>query len=243
MRYDQKGGVRARWLAWITSGLLGLGAAAVLGQNVGSPSSWSCTYTFEHSQLDPMRFELHFDDTGRGTFSFWRKEAEEPITLPLQLLASTVERVKSDLDALRFLESAEDYRAEREMPSLGTVTLCVRQGDRQRSVRFTLTRHEKMRELAQRLRGIAMQEYRVFLISLARQYGPLDLDKQLRGLESELKNGWLGEPEKLLPLLRDLGRDEELLLMVRHRAEKLARWIERAMQRSGGGGARRSGEL
>ncbi len=243
MRHGQRGGARARWLAVITSGLLGLGAIAGLGQNTESPSSWSCTYTFEHLQLDPMRFELHFDDTGRGTFSFWRKEAEEPIVLPLQLLASTVERVKRDLDALRFLESSEDYRAEREMPSLGTVILRVRHGDRQRSVRFTLTRHETMRELAQRLRGIAMQEYRVFLISLARQYGPLDLDKQLRGLESELKNGWLGEPEKLLPLLRDLEQDEDLLLMVRHRAEKLARWIEQAVQRSGGGGTRKPGEL
>lgn len=86
-----------------------------------------------------------------------------------------------------------------------------------------------------------MQEYRVFLITLARQHGPLDLDRQLRGLEAELKNGWLGEPEKLLPMLRELEQDEDVLLMVRHRAEKLARWIERERQRSGGGGSRKSG--
>ncbi|MCX7752149.1 MAG: hypothetical protein N2443_04680 [Blastocatellia bacterium] len=242
MRSGRKRRECARWRVVIACGLLGLGVTVGLGQSAESRSSWSCTYTFEHPQLDPMRFELHFDDTGRGTFSFWRQEAEEPIVLPLQLLASTVERVKRDLEALRFLESTEDYRAEREMPSLGTVILRVRHGDRQRSVRFTLTRHEKMRELAQRLRGIAMQEYRVFSISLARQHGPLDLDKQLRGLESELKNGWLGEPEKLLPLLRDLEQDEDLLLMVRHRAERLMRWIEREVQRSGGGG-RKSGGL
>jgi hypothetical protein len=147
-----------------------------------------------------------------------------------------VERVKGYLEAVRFLESAEAYQAEREMPTLGTVTLRVRRGERERSVSFTFTRHEKMRELAQLLRGIALQEYRVFLITLARQYGPLDLDKQLRGLESELKNGWLGEPEKLLPLLHDLERDDDLLLMVRHHAGKLARWIEREKRRSGGSG-------
>jgi len=241
---SRKGNARTWGRVGVAFGLLGLGALAAFGQNIAprstSETSWSCTYTFEHPQLDPMRFELEFDEAGRGTFSFWRTEAEEPVILPLQLLARTVEGVKRDLEALRFLESTEDYGAEREMPSLGTVTLRVRQGDRQRTVRFTLTRHEKMRELVQRLRGIAMQEYRVFLISLARQYGPLDLDKQLRGLESELKNGWLGEPEKLLPLLRDLERDDDLLLMVRHRAERLARWIEREVQRSGGGGARRS---
>lgn len=193
-------------------------------------------YTFEHPQLDPMRFELRFDDTGRGTFTFWRQQDEEPVVLSLQLLADTVERVRGYLEAMHFLESTEAYHAEREMPIFGTVTLRVRRGERERSVRFTLTRHEKMRELAQLLRGIALQEYRVFLIMLARQHGPLDLDKQLRGLESELKNGWLGEPEKLLPLLRDLERDDDLLLMVRHHAGKLARWIEREKRRSGSGG-------
>jgi len=243
MRGSGKREGRALQLVVMTLGLLGLSAMRGVGQNARSEAAWSCTYTFEHSQLDPTRFELQFDETGRGTFSFWRQGAEEPVVLPLQLLARTVERVRGDLEAMRFLESAEDYRADREMPSLGTVTLRVRQGDRERSVRFTLTRHEKMREVIQRLRGIALQEYRVFLISLARQYGPLDLDKQLQGLESELKNGWLGEPEKLLPLLRDLERDDDLLLMVRHRAEKLARWIEREAQRSGGGGARKSREL
>ncbi len=193
-------------------------------------------YTFEHPQLDPVRFELRFDDTGRGTFTFWRQQAEEPVVLSLQLLADTVERVRGYLEAMQFLEGTDAYHAEREAPMLGTVTLRVQRGGRERSVRFTLTRHEKMRELAQLLRGIAMQEYRVFLITLARQYGPLDLDKQLRGLESELKNGWLGEPEKLLPLLRDLEQDDDLLLMVRHHAGKLARWIEREKRRSGGGG-------
>ncbi len=234
-----RGRARAVWLLVV----IGIGGSVLWG---GEPKSEArrqseatplyVVYAFEHPQLDPMRFELRFDDTGRGTFAFWRQQAEEPVILSLQLLADTVERVKGYLEAVRFLESAEAYQAEREMPTLGTVTLRVRRGERERSVSFTFTRHEKMRELAQLLRGIALQEYRVFLITLARQYGPLDLDKQLRGLESELKNGWLGEPEKLLPLLHDLERDDDLLLMVRHHAGKLARWIEREKRRSGGSG-------
>ncbi len=233
------------WLLATSIGSL-LDPAVRWGQDAlpprSSESSPCYSYRFEHPHLDPSRMELRFDATGRGTFSFWRQGEEEPIVLPLQLLASTVERVKGYLDALHFLESTEEYQAEREMPSLGTVTLSVSHGERQRRVRFTFTRNEKMRELAHLLRGIAMQEYRVFLISMARQYGPLDLDKQLRGLESELKNGWLGEPEKLLPLLRELQQDEDLLLIVRHRAERLRQWIERQSQRSEGNGPRKSNQ-
>ncbi len=239
-----RGGRGGRAL-WLLVAMSTVSSGIALGQEAAPrPTSEGTThysYTFEHPQLDPTRFELRFDETGRGTFSFWRKESEEPVVLPLQLLARTVERVRAYLEAVRFLESDEEYQSERPMPSLGTVTLGVRRGDRQRCVRFTFTRNEKMRELAHLLRGIAMQEYRVFLITLARQHGPLDLDRQLRGLEAELKNGWLGEPEKLLPMLRELEQDEDVLLMVRHRAEKLARWIERERQRSGGGGSRKSG--
>ncbi|HXF05844.1 MAG TPA: hypothetical protein VNM72_10580 [Blastocatellia bacterium] len=184
-------------------------------------------YRFENPKFDVPCMELEFDDTGKGRFSFRRKESAEAVTSPLELLPETLHKIRGSLEALRFLDSSETYQGERDASYLGTATIGVKQGSRERRVSFNFTRNETMRELAAVLRGITLQEYRVFLIELARQHEPLDLDKQLISLEAELKNGWLAEPVKLLPLLRRLRDDDDVLLIVRRRAERLVRFIEK----------------
>jgi hypothetical protein len=184
-------------------------------------------YKFENPNFELVRLELKFDSTGKGVFTVLRKDSEEPMTQPLELLPATVERINAYLESLRFLESNETYQGERDASYLGTTTITVERGAQRRQVSFNFTRNEKLRELSNLLRGITSQEYRVFLITVAREHGPLDLDKQLRGLDSELKNGWLGEPEKLLAFLRQMQNDEDILLMVRRRAEKLIQFIEK----------------
>ncbi len=154
------------------------------------------------------------------------------VTAPLELLPETLQKIRGYLEALRFLDSSEIYQGERDASYLGTATVGVRLGPKERRVSFNFTRNETMRELAALLRGITLQEYRVFVIELARQHEPLDLDKQLGSLESELKNGWLAEPVKLLPLLRQLRDDDDVLLMVRRRAERLIRQIEKKERKS-----------
>lgn len=184
-------------------------------------------YRFENPKFDVPCVELEFDGTGKGRFSFHRKEAAEAVTSPLELLPETLQKIRGYLEALRFLDSSETYQGERDASYLGTATIGIRQGSKERRVSFNFTRNETMRELAAVLRGITLQEYRVFLIELARQHEPLDLDKQLLSLEAELKNGWLPEPVKLLPLLRRLRDDDDVLLMVRRRADRLIRHIEK----------------
>jgi hypothetical protein len=200
-------------------------------------------YKFENSNFDVVRLELKFDSTGKGAFTFLRKDSEEPISAPLELLPTTIERINAYLESLRFLESKETYQGERDASYLGTATIGVLRGGHQRQVSFNFTRNETMRDLASLFRGISSQEYRVFLISLARSHEPLGMDKQLRGLESELKNGWLGEPEKLLPLLREIQNDEDILLMVRRRAEKLIQFIKKETGSSSEGKAKPSGNI
>lgn len=184
-------------------------------------------YRFENPKFDIPRVELEFDGTGKGRFSFHRKEATEVVTSPLELLPDTLQKIRGYLETLRFLDSSETYQGERDASYLGTATIGVRQGSKERHVSFNFTRNETMRELAALLRSITHQEYRVFLIELARRHEPLDLDKQLLSLESELRNGWLAEPVKLLPLLRELRDDDNVLLMVRRRADRLIRQIEK----------------
>ncbi len=220
--------------------LLALGLCAVVcGQSAqppraerrpDSPPPVRYYYRFENPKFDVPLVELEIDSLGKGHFSFRRKDAGEVVRLPLELLPQTLRKIQSSLEALRFLESTETYQGERDASYLGTATLGVVQGGRERRVTFNFTRNEVMRDLAGLLRAITLQEYRVFLIELARRHEPLDLDKQLLSLEAELKNGWLAEPEKLLPLLRRLRDDDDILLMARRRADRLVRQIEKTQR-------------
>lgn len=182
-------------------------------------------YRFESPNLDLVWAELHFDATGRGRLGFRRKSDQEPLTLEVQLLPETLERINQHLTEAEFLTSRQPYQAERDMSHLGTTTIGLRRGDQQRQVSFNYTRHPAMRALAELLRHVVTQESRVLAIQLARQYEPLDLDRQLLALQQEVKNGWVAEPRKLLLLLQELQADEGVLLIARRRAGEITRLI------------------
>lgn len=213
------------WTAVLCSLAGGVGGQSLKVNESSTPTEYY--YRFESPVFDMVWAELHFDQTSQGQFIFRRKNDEEAITLDLHLLPETIERIDHYLTEAKFLTSDEDYQGDRDMAHLGTITLRVRQGSRQREVRFNYTRHPAMRSLAELLRNIVTQESRMFSIRLARQYEPLDLDRQLLALKREVKNGWVAEPRKLLPLLEDLQSDEGVLLMARRRAGEIASLIKK----------------
>jgi hypothetical protein len=185
------------------------------------------SYIFSSPNLYIVRAELEFNELGKGTYRFLKKEEEESLQLPLQLLPATVEQINRMLEEIQFLTSREEYQGDRNHSHLGTVSLRVRRGGREREVSFNYTTNRVMRELAALLRGITSQENRVFAIDLARRHEPLALDREMQALQREVHNGWLAEPLKLLPLLQDLRSDEAVLLMARRRAEELIQKIRK----------------
>ncbi len=185
-------------------------------------------YRFENAQMEVTRSELKFDDRGAGLFLFQTKEQAEGASVSLQLLPATMARVKRYLDALRFLDSDENYQGDRDMSHLGVSTIGLNSGTKGRQVSFNYTQNPSARELSSLLRSITYQEHRTFVINLAWKHDPLDLDRQMRALEREVKNGWLPEPQKLAPLLEGIAADPDLLLMVRRKAQTIARQIEKS---------------
>jgi hypothetical protein len=176
--------------------------------------------------FDIMRAELRFDQTTRGQFIFRRKSDEEDIKLELHILSGTIQRIDRYLTEAQFFTSHEEYQGDRNMSHLGTVTIRVRQGAKERQVSFNYTRLPAMQALAELFQHLVTQETRTFTIQLARQFEPLDLDRQLLALKREVKNGWVAEPARLLPLLEDLQADDGVLLMARRRAGEIAKLIK-----------------
>jgi hypothetical protein len=143
------------------------------------------------------------------------------------LSPAALARISGLWQSLRFLESQENYQAERQYPHLGTMRLSLEQGKRKRTAEFNWTHNREAFSLANEYRHAADQAIFVFDISVARENQPLNAPKLMEQLESMLNRGWLSDPQQLLPLLKEISTDEHIPLIARNHAARLLKKIEK----------------
>jgi hypothetical protein len=191
-------------------------------------NSTAVRYSYEFKQPDftVSRILIEHDATGRGQISFVRKESAELFTDPLEISPAALARIKAAWESLKFLDSDASYQAEKQFPHLGTMTLKMRQGTRERTAEFNWTHDEAVTALVKEYRGIGEQQLFIFDVTLARQYQPSDTIKIFKRLESLIKRDELSDTAQLVPLLRDLTTDERIPLMARNHVTRLLKKIE-----------------
>jgi hypothetical protein len=185
------------------------------------------SYEFKKAEFFIRHIIIKHDASGRGEIIFERQGDLEPIVEPLELSESSRARIRALWDALRFLDSNEDYQADKQFPHLGTMRLRMSSGGRERVAEFNWTTDSNARALTNEYRWAANQAIFVFDISVARANQPLDSPKLLDRLDAHLKRGELSDPQQLVPLLRDLQTDERLPLMARNHAERILKKLEK----------------
>ncbi|HJR07030.1 MAG TPA: hypothetical protein VJ842_07230 [Pyrinomonadaceae bacterium] len=192
-------------------------------------SSTAARYFYEFKQPDfnISRIMIEHDAAGRGQISFVRKSSEEIFTDPLEISPAALARIKAAWESLRFLDSDANYQDEKQFPHLGTMTLRMREGTRERKAEFNWTHNEGAAALVKEYRGLGEQQLFIFDITLARQYQPSDTIKIIKRLESLLDRKELSDTAQLVPLLRDLTTDERIPLMARNHATRLLKKIEK----------------
>ncbi|HEV2799561.1 MAG TPA: hypothetical protein VGW12_03640 [Pyrinomonadaceae bacterium] len=184
-------------------------------------------YEFNQPNFVVRRVLIEHDATGRGQISFARKDSEELFTDPLQISPVALTRILSAWEALRFLDSDASYQDEKQFPHLGTMTLSMKQGTRERKAEFNWTHDANALALVKEYRGIGEQQIFIFDVTLARQYQPSEAVKLFKRLESLLQRDELSDTAPLVPLLRDLITDERIPLMARNHAARLLKKIEK----------------
>lgn len=184
-------------------------------------------YVFVNERFTIPRLEIEFDGAGAGQYTFQRKGNNE-ITNKLKLSASLLSQIQALFAELDFLNSKEDYQYKKDFSHLGTMTIQLTQGGRQREATFNYTDNPAMSRLAELFRGIATQEMRVFEIQNTRETDPISTPAQMRLLESELRGKHLADPPQLVPLLKEIKLDEGVPLIARNHAERLIQMIQKA---------------
>lgn len=193
----------------------------------GKTSGTRYHYLFENERFTTPLQEIELDDQGQGSFRFKRKDSDET-ELEMRVSASLLSQIQMLFDSLNFLSSKEDYQHKKDFSHLGTVTISHSRGGQDRTVKFNYTTNELMNQLREIFQNIATQETRIYELEAIRANDPLSSPAQLRLLESELKSKHIADPQRFVPILKDLELDESVPLITRNHAGRLLKTINKA---------------
>jgi hypothetical protein len=189
-------------------------------------------YTYEFSQPDFFVYFVHIehDDKGKGTIRFERRSDTEQITDPVQLSPAALERIRARFDALKFLDSTDNYQGEKTYPSQGKTKLTLKQGGRERTAEFNYSQNPEAQGLADEYRRVTEQALFVFDVSVALESQPLEMPKIINRLESLIERKYLSDTEQLIPLIRELTEDERVPLVGRNQAARILKKLDKQTQ-------------
>ncbi len=185
------------------------------------------SYEFSQPEFYIRHIVIEHDAGGRGKITFERLNEEASVVEPIGLSPSVLSRLMELWQALRFLESQEDYQAHKQFPHLGTMRITMAQGARKRTAEFNWSNNASASALVTEYRRVADQAIFVFDMSVARENQPLNAPKLMDYLESALKRNWLSDPQQLIPLLKEISTDDHLPLIARNHALRLLKKIEK----------------
>ena len=189
----------------------------------------SARYSYEFTQPEfyVRHIRIEHDANGRGVIKFERLHDEMVYEEPLELSSAAWTRIAGLWEALRFLDSEENYQSDKQFAHLGTMRLKMERDSRQRTAEFNWTRNKDAFSLANEYRRVADQAVLVFDISLAREVQPLNTPQLMEEFELQMKRNGLSDPQQLVPLLKDISTDEHLPLIARNHALRLIKKIEK----------------
>ena len=189
-------------------------------------------YVYEFSQPDFFVYFVHIehDDRGHGSIRFERRSDTEQITDPLEIAPAALARIRAHFNALRFLDSNENYQAPRNYPSQGKTKITLRQGGRERTTEFNYSQNQDAQGLADEYRRVSEQALFVFDINVALESQPLETPKLIDRLDSLINSNFLSDAHQLIPLVRQLSEDERVPLVGRNQAARILKKLEKRSQ-------------
>ncbi|MFN7828043.1 MAG: hypothetical protein ACK562_16170 [Acidobacteriota bacterium] len=184
-------------------------------------------YYFINEKFIVSHQEVLIDGEGRGRYRFKKRDMEE-MTLDFKVSPRVLGEIRGLIDQLAFLSTEESFQHKKDFSHLGTMSIRIRRGTREREASFNYTDNTLMNQLVQIFRGLTVQENRIFEMELVRATDPISMPAQLRFLEGELKSRSIADPPRFRPMLTELKSDESVPLIARNHAERLLQMIEKS---------------
>ena len=184
-------------------------------------------YEFSQPKFVLTKITIKHDENGKGELVFAKGQFDEPITEPVQLSKTTLEKITVALTTLNFLDSNENYQYEKDYSHLGNITFRLKKDGREREVHFNYTTNKDAKALADEYRRISNQIIWIFDMNVARENQPLEAPRQMDALQSYMGRNEISDPQQMVPFLQELSNDERIPLIARNHAGKMIKQIEK----------------
>lgn len=189
-------------------------------------------YEFAQPNFLVTKIFIEHDEAGKGKITFMKRDFEEAVSDPFQLSPAALEKIKTAFEALKFLDSTENYQdAERNYSHLGDVKLKIKKDGRERTAAFNWTQNENAKLLMDEYRRIANQFVWIFDINLARANQPLEAPGLMDALDGYIRRNEISDPPQMIPFLTKLSNDERIPLIARNHATRLIKEIEKKAEK------------
>jgi len=187
------------------------------------------TYRREFKGSTPEFIEIKVHENGAATYDI-RQLDEPPNAQPFEVggpLRAKIFELAAQLNHFRDLP----LDVHRRIANLGRKTFRYEQGGQGQEVSFNYTLNATANQLMMIFEGLARQQEHLIKLERRMKYDRLGVNEALLQFEADLNRKLLPEPERLLPVLEQIGADARFVEIARQRARNLAERIRRAKDR------------
>lgn len=174
----------------------------------------------------PEFVEIKIGESGNCTYDI-RQLAEDPKAEPFEVSKMVREKIFSLAAELGNFANL-DLDVHRSIANLGAKTFRYEKDGVRHEVTFNYTLNAPAAALLQIFEGLSRQQDHLQTLQRRLRYDRLGLYESLTELQSDIENKLLPEPERLLPVLEQIGNDTHVIEIARQRARALAAKIRGA---------------
>ena len=187
----------------------------------------SFTYCHENTR-GPYEVQcIQLNAEAKGEVKFKRRQAET-VNVPIELSTAGRDKFIALLGATNYLDHPETFESGRKIADLGAKRLTVETPSGKREGTFNFSLRKDISDLSTFFEGLLNQETLGFDITNAMQFERLSIPKRLEQVENELKSNRIADPERLIPVLERIEKDQQIMNYARTQAGKIKKQIQTA---------------
>jgi hypothetical protein len=185
----------------------------------------SFTYCHDNTRGPYETQCVQLDADAKGEVKFKRRQADT-VNSQIELSAAAKEKFLSLLAATNYLDHPETFESGRKIADLGAKHLTIELPSGKREGTFNFSQRKDIAELSTFFEALLNQETLSFDILNALQFERLSIPKRLEQVENELRSNRIADPERLIPVLEKVEKDQQILNYARTEAGKIKKQIQ-----------------
>jgi hypothetical protein len=188
-----------------------------------APGNATITYRRVFKGSTPEFIEIKIGEQGKATFEI-RQLEEDADAEPFEVGTPVRQKILELAADLKNFAIA-DLDIQKRIANLGQKTFRYERGSEVHETTFNYTLNASANQLMQIFEGLARQQSDLVLLERRVKYDRLGVNDALRQFESDMDHRLLPEPERLLPVLDQIGADPHFVDIARTRARAIAERI------------------